>query len=204
MKRTALIAFFTMVGVVSLGASNAETEITRPMLLCTGMFAASAQTSNAAAPNVSDTLKYINDAKPSLYYPYFYVTPLTLSTDRMRLVMHSQDSDGSLHGEIDILQLDPTSISVDHPDARTDVVKIACATKQKCYTQVGHTRSQDDPPSYDRYDYFFFSIAPDGDKADRLARALGHLIELLQAEYRRSHASPVDPNDPFATPKRPE
>jgi hypothetical protein len=161
----------------------------------------SAQTPVSVAPNVAETLQYLNGAKPRLYTyggDGQQSKPLALSADRTRLILHSQDPEGqqTLDGEVDILELDPMSVSVEHNDAISDVVQIACATKRNCYTIAGHTQGLN--PSFDRSDHYYFWMTPDGDKADRMARALGQLIQLLQAEYKSSHTSPVDPKDPFA------
>jgi hypothetical protein len=42
-----------------------------------------------------------------------------------------------------------------------------------------------------------FDFAIDGDHGERLARALSHLLALLQQQYKQSRA---DPNDPFSKP----
>jgi hypothetical protein len=43
-----------------------------------------------------------------------------------------------------------------------------------------------------------FDFALDGEHGERLARALSHLLALLQQQYKQSHS---DPNDPFAKPQ---
>jgi hypothetical protein len=173
------------------------------LLWTVALTSVSAQTPVNVAPNAAETLQYLNGAKPRLYTygGSQESTPLALSGDRTRLILHSKDPEigQTLDGQVDIRELDAMSVSVVHNDARSDVVQIACSKKRLCYTLVGHTPGMD--PSFEpSSDSFYFWMTPDGDKADRMARALGHLVELLQAEYKSSHTSPVDPNDPFAKP----
>jgi hypothetical protein len=114
--------------------------------------------------------------------------------------MHYWDEQsGSLDGQVDIGELDPSSVRVEHYDAYNDVVHVGCVAKRNCYTMVGRLPGWN--PSFDRNDNLYFWMTPDGDKADRVARALRHLVELLQAEWKNSHTSPVDPSDPFAKPQ---
>ena len=163
----------------------------------------SAQTQVNAPPNAEETLRYVNAAKPSMYTSSRGaggdLTPLMVSSDRTQFLLHHDDGGSTLDGQVDIRELDPTAVSVVHYDAFNDIVRVGCSQKKICYTEIGRIPGM--TPSFDRSDNFNVWITPDGDKADRVARALRHLVELLQAEYKSSHTSPVDPNDPFAKPQ---
>jgi hypothetical protein len=189
MKRSAATLFALSTLALLLGSVQGE--------LCF------AQTqSQAGAPNAEETLRYINAANPSLYTLPSGVgaTPLTISSDRTQLLMHCSDEKvGSSDLQVDIRELDPTLVRVEHNNASNDVIQIGCTQKKTCSTHRYHTPGWE--PGVERYDNFYFWMTPDGDKADRVARALRHLVELLQAEYKSSHTSPVDPNDPFAKPQ---
>jgi hypothetical protein len=171
-----------------------------------GVSLISASGQSSQGPPVDETLNYINAAKPQKYKndldpPTF----ITMSKDRTALrilVEDNTDPNGFWTKEdeiVQILDLDPASVTVRHDGGVRDWISIQCLNKQNCDMVASSSSSGDH--HFEHYNQFSFHIVPDADKADRVARALRHLVESLQAEYRQSHSTPNNPNDPFSKPQ---
>ncbi len=70
----------------------------------------------------------------------------------------------------------------------------SCSSKEDCGTSISN---YDNDGGSEQFSIggFSMSFAVDRDHGERLARALSHLVAMLQQEYKRSHS---DQNDPFA------
>jgi len=155
-------------------------------------------------PSIADTLKYINDELGTATHTDAGATTnqfsLAVSGDNLIFTLFYQilGHDGALQQ-----RRMPLNQANCHPSEPTTwdngfKVLLKCDTSARCvqcYAQPDGTDWERISLSLDGLELF---TPGDKDHADRMGRALSHLIALLQQQYKQSHS---DPNDPFAKPQ---
>jgi hypothetical protein len=164
-------------------------------------------------PSIADTLKYINDAlaaagdqntDPNGFR--FERRSLVLTQDQLTIRWHTVSlKDGQPDNStpfweaysFQVYSLDCT-VRVSQYGTYYSIVS-NCSNGMPCGTESVETDSGGERNIRpEARESLAFSVGIDSERAERLARALSHLIALLQQQYKQSHS---DPNDPFAKPQ---
>lgn len=150
----------------------------------------------AVGPTLPQTLLYLHgsDGKGSQfsYGEQFSYDPiqgtLTLSSTHRLLGSPSYQ-----HQTAAVLSLDCHTSSYETPDDSESGFSMSCLDKVECF--VG---GDDQGVRKYRYTRGMIYMPTNPDQADLYARALSHLIVLVQEDFKQRHST--NPNDPFAKP----
>ena len=141
----------------------------------------------ATGPSAADTLAYLNGALADTQWSYDKSTGM---------LSHFE---GSLDPDSDLMQAPILAVDC-RAEARevnaSSGVSLYCLNQKDCWVSKTPDNHSYAAPKVDNKVYAFMPTDPD--RADRYARALSHLVFLLQQDYRQRHAA--NPNDPFAKP----
>jgi hypothetical protein len=157
-------------------------------------------------PSIADTVKYLNDA----------IGPVADTTDRFpftgshyslsavgnELILSWLDRQNwRIEGHVYVYQLDCRS-SVEELSPPWGIGFIVGADCILDYGLCFHKRFQQSDGSWIEFPISLsglsFPVIRDRNQAERLGKALSHLIALLQQEYKQSHSGP---NDSLAKPQ---
>jgi hypothetical protein len=148
-------------------------------------------------PSIGDTLKYINDAIGGVQREGISGYWLALSVDSLVMSYHYEFAPSSSiinEKTAPVYSFDCKASGAQESGGYHLSAK--CANFQLC---VSARARQDDgtwtPKREGVEAELGLYLKADDVQGDRLARAVSHLIALLQQQYKQSHS---DPNDPFA------
>jgi hypothetical protein len=159
------------------------------------------------SPSIEETLAYIASHLQLSNTDCLHVWQPSrqFSTDGTYLVLTCASPVGSNGGEshvtvkAPILALTSNPLVVSQGDSTS--FSLGCEGNKQCVSAEGATTNATglNVPYQNRATVFSIGyITPDPEAAQRLQRALRHLVLLMQQQYRAQH--PADPNDPFGKP----
>jgi hypothetical protein len=155
-------------------------------------------------PSIADTLKYLNDVLAVVKITTTNTTmskySLSISGEELILSSYLQSANSAnVQLRLFVNQLDchPGTTFPYASDGGGFLVSLTCAGLSSCEREYMTLDDRSWASSGSRIDLMIPSPG-DRDHADRMTRALSHLVALLQQQYKQSHS---DPNDPFARPQ---
>jgi hypothetical protein len=150
-------------------------------------------------PSVADTLKYINDALAAAPGRDFDQAVVGRQGDSLTYTVHTIVGGGWASYRAPIYSVKCDSGNDGTPVGEFYSFNVWCA-HDSCITLSGKAEASDQTWTdvSMRIPNINIQARLDPEHGQRLARAVSHLIALLQQQYKQSHS---DPNDPFAKPQ---
>jgi hypothetical protein len=164
-------------------------------------------------PSMADTLKYVNDSLAlngtnlKLTGGTWRIDTALVSVHNDRLVLDERqevisrtgeaiDGTGSFHTYSFPIYGLTCNAHTSRQEDGLSTVEASCEHSMSCGKE--HIVSDDGTVNEASTDHLVLWYGTDNEHSLRLARALSHLIALLQQQYKQSHS---DPSDPFAKPQ---